>query len=105
MKRIQNVQPLVYAALTDHPETRTDDFILVLEVLKNFITPQMNFETVLKHHTELGVPSFASILRIRRKLQRLYPELTNEATAEMRAKAENDYKAYGKANGERERTV
>lgn len=94
MKRIQNVQPLVYKALADIPETRTDDFILVLEVLKNFITPQMNFETVLKHHLELGVPSFASIIRIRRKLQRQYPELTNKASAEMRSEAEKDYKEY-----------
>lgn len=41
MARIQRVQPLVYKALVDHPETRTDDFILVLEVLKNFATAEM----------------------------------------------------------------
>lgn len=94
MTRIQKVQPLVYKALTDNPETRTDDFILVLEVLKNFITGEMRLETVLEHHAELGIPSFASILRIRRRLQAQYPELTNQATAEMRAEAEKDYRAY-----------
>lgn len=98
MARIQRVQPLVYNALVDKPETRTDDFILVLEVLKNFVTAEMRLETVLEHHTELGIPSFASIIRIRRKLQRKYPELVNEATAEMRAKAEEDYRDYALNN-------
>lgn len=94
MARIKNVEPLVYRALTDNPITRTDDFILVLEVLKNFVTAEMQLETVLVHHTELGLPSFASIIRIRRKLQKRYPELENKATAEMRAEAETDYKEY-----------
>lgn len=94
MARIKNVQPLVYNALVDNPETRTDDFILVLEVLKNFVTPEMRLETVLEHHIELGIPSFASILRSRRKLQRKYPELVNETVAEIRAKEEKDYKEY-----------
>lgn len=98
MARIQNVQPLVYNALVDKPETRTDDFILVLEVLKNFVTPEMRLETVLEHHIELGLPSFASILRTRRKLQRKYPELVNETAAEMREKAEKDYKDYALNN-------
>ena len=98
MARINNVQPLVYRALTDKPETRTDDFILILEVLKNFVTPQMRLETVLEHHAELGVPSFASILRIRRKLQTKYPELVYEPTARMRELAEQDYRDYALNN-------
>lgn len=98
MERIRNVQPLVYNALVENPETRKDDFILVLEVFKNFITGDMRLETVLKHHKELGVPSFASIIRIRRKLQIKYPELLNESTAEMRATAETEYKDYALNN-------
>ena len=98
MERIKNVQPLVYNALVDNPATRADDFILVLEVFKNFITGDMRIETVFKHHKELGVPSFASIIRIRRKLQKKYPELENENTAEMRATAETEYKAYALNN-------
>ena len=94
MERIQNVQPLVYNALVTNPATRTDDFILVLEVFKNFITGDMKLETVLLHHKELGVPSFASIIRIRRKLQKKYPELENASTAAMRTTAETEYKAY-----------
>lgn len=73
MARVKQVQPLVFSALVYNPETRTDDFILVLEVWKNFVTPEMRLETVLEHHTELGIPSFASIVRARRKLQAQYP--------------------------------
>lgn len=98
MARLRKVQPLVYNALADHPETRTDDFILVLEVLKNFVTPEMRLETVLEHHEELGLPSFASILRTRRKLQRKYPELVNTTTAQMREAAEEDYRKYALDN-------
>lgn len=94
MARIDKVQALVYNALVDHPETRADDYLLTLEVLKNFVCEEMSIKTVLEHHTELGIPSFASISRSRRKLQRKYPELVNETAAEMRAEAEKDYKAY-----------
>ena len=94
MKRIQKVQPLVYDALVNAPETRADDFILMLEVFKNFVTSEMSIEAVFKHHLELGLPSFASIIRIRRKLQKQYPELENDTTAKMRNKAEKDYKEY-----------
>lgn len=98
MARIGKVQPLVYNALVDKPETRTDDFILVLEVLKNFVTPEMRLETVLEHHVELGIPSFASILRSRRKLQKKHPELVNKKAAEIRAQEETEYKKYALNN-------
>lgn len=94
MARINKVEPFVYNALVDIPEARTDDFILILEVLKNFVTVEMSLATVLEHHIELGIPSFASILRIRRKLQKKYPELVNEKTAKMRTKAQKEYKEY-----------
>lgn len=94
MARIKKVEPLVYAALTDNPATRTDDFILVLEVFKNFLPNGASFEKALEYHAQLGLPSFASVIRIRRKLQSKYPELVRVETAEMRTAAETDYKAY-----------
>lgn len=98
MERIKNVQPLVLKALAEKPETRKDDFLLVLEVFKNFIKGDMRLETVLLNHKDLGVPSFASILRIRRKLQRKHPELADPNTVEMRESAEREYKAYATNN-------
>ena len=94
MARIQNVQPLVYMALKNTPETRADDYLLVLEVYKHFVSVDMSLKTVLEHHIELGLPSFASIIRIRRKLQKNNPELASLTAAVMREKEEKEYRAY-----------
>ena len=94
MAKITKVEPLVYKALVDNPSTRADDFLLLLEVYKNYITGELTFETVVKHHVELGLPSYVSIPRTRRKLQRRYPELVNEKAAEKRAEEETEYRAY-----------
>ena len=94
MARINKVQPIVLSVLLDNPETRADDHLLVLEVFKKFINPDMSIKTVLEHHIELGLPSFASIIRARRKLQAKYPELVNKTAAEIRAEEETEYKDY-----------
>lgn len=94
MARITKVQPIVYEALLTRPETRADDYILVLEVYKHYISAEMSLKTVLEHHIELGLPSFASILRARRRLQEKYPELVNETAAEIREGEREEYRAY-----------
>lgn len=93
-KLYNKVQPLVFAALVDHPETRADDFKLVREVYNKFVSGEMSFNTVLTHHIELGLPSFASIVRARRKLQKMHPELVSATAAEVRASEEKEYRAY-----------
>lgn len=95
MARLYNqVQPLVFNALVDHPETRADDFMLVREVYNQFVSGEMSFNTVLEHHIELGLPSFASILRARRKLQQKHPELVNAEAAAIREGEREEYRAY-----------
>jgi hypothetical protein len=94
MARINTVQNIVHNILLEIPETRADDHILVLEVYKKFISVDMSIRTVLEHHIELGLPSFASIVRARRRLQVKYPELVNETAAEIRANEEMEYRAY-----------
>lgn len=98
MARIQKVQPLVLEALENNPATRKDDFILILEVLKNFVTADISLETVLKHHVALGVPSFASIIRIRRILQTKHPHLVDAAAANVRAQEQEEFKEYALNN-------
>jgi hypothetical protein len=97
MARIQKVQAKVYEALLERPEARVDDYILVLEVFKHYISAEMSLKTVLEHHIELGLPSFASIVRTRRKLQRKYPELVNATMVAIREGEQKEYKAYAKA--------
>lgn len=94
MAKISKVEPLVYKALIENPSTRADDFLLLLEVYKNFITGELTFETVVKHHIELGLPSYVTIPRIRRRLQKRYPELESENATKIRAEEEKEYKAY-----------
>ena len=98
MARIAKVQQIVHNILIDKPETRADDFILSLEVYKNFVSVEMSLETVFAYHIEFGLPSFASIVRARRKLQKKYPELVNKETAEIRAQEEEEYRAYALNN-------
>lgn len=98
MAKIQNVRPLVYDALLNVPATRGDDFLLILEVLKNFVTETMSLEAVFKHHVELGIPSLASIIRIRRFIQSQDPTLVNAAAQELRAKEEAEFRAYALNN-------
>ena len=95
MARIKKVEPLVHKVLIDKPLTRADDFLLVLEVYKeSFIDDAMSIGAVLENHELIGLPSFGSITRARRKLQAKYPELRNETSAEIRAKEETEYRAY-----------
>lgn len=98
MARINKVEPLVYNALLECPETRADDHILVLEVYKNFVSADMSLQAVFANHIVLGLPSLASIIRIRRKLQLKYPELVDGAAAEIRAGEEQEFRNYALNN-------
>lgn len=94
MARITKLQPLVKEALETNPDTRANDNLLILEVFKHFVNEDMSLKTILEHHIELGLPSFASIVRIRRKLQVKYPELVNETAKQIRAEEEREFRAY-----------
>ena len=98
MARISKVQPIVHNILIDKPETRADDFLLVYEVFRGFVGGGVTLATALKYHKDFGLPSFASIVRARRKLQSKYPELVDQEAAEIRAQEETEYKAYALNN-------
>lgn len=94
MKRLKNIEPKVLAALVNNPKARKDDFILILEVYKYYVDAAIPLKEALINHKELGLPSFASIIRIRRVLQQNDPSLTDPATVEQRAEAEADFVDY-----------
>lgn len=93
MARIAKVQEIVHNILIDKPETRADDFLLVAEVYAPLVG-DLSLKTALGHHRLLGLPSFASIVRARRKLQRMYPELEDKTATEIRAQEEKEYREY-----------
>ena len=96
MAKICKIEPLVYVALQEQPETRGDNFKLYLAVLDHFINLGMSIEAVFAHHVELGIPSLESITRARRKLQEKHPELRNEAADKVRKEEEKEFIEYSR---------
>lgn len=95
MNKIKGVQTIVHQILKEKPETRGDDFLLVLEVLKKYIPKEFSIEWCLINHNKIGLPSFASIIRTRRKLQVDHPELEPAAAVqEFREVQCGKYKQY-----------
>lgn len=91
MKR-GKVKELVLQTLKENEKTRKDDFLLVYEVIlkitnKEFIT----FKELSIDHVYFGIPSYGSITRARRNLQKKYPELKDKKTAEIREIEELKY--------------
>ena len=57
--------------LRTKPRTRNDDFLLINEVYKEYISTQsMSFDLLAKMYRELELPPFESITRARRKIQK-----------------------------------
>lgn len=81
MQKLYKIEDLVKPFLELDPETRADDFLLVLNVYGainiSIIDPLFGatFYDVMKNHRKYKLPSFGSVTRCRRKLQELYPEL------------------------------
>lgn len=80
-------------------ETRDDDMLLYLKVCNAYLkgAGAMPLAEVMTQYKYLGLPSFESVCRIRRKLQAKHPELAgNRHVRRVRAKGEKDYRNYAK---------
>lgn len=95
-RKIYEVENIVLRALEEHPETRKDNFILYIDVLKNFVDIRHSLLYVFENHVELGIPSLESITRCRRKLQEKHPELRNAQAVEIRKDKEKEFIEYSK---------
>lgn len=91
MARLAVVKNLVYKALVDDPRTRSDDYLLILNVLNNYCTTELSLKAVMENHVELGIPSFASIIRTRRFIQAENPSLVDEKAVKIRQAEESEY--------------
>lgn len=93
MKR--EVAETVYKVLVDFPETRNDDSILILRVAEQYVDTSMSFDSILRFHKELGIPSYESITRARRKCQELYDELkSDKQIAKLRKQEELAFREF-----------
>lgn len=90
------IEDLVKEILIKNPKTRNDDFELIAEYYYQLCPEILNmkFSYVFLGHKELGLPSFESITRARRKVQAKYQELANEKTKQKRKYLENEYREF-----------
>lgn len=97
MSKLGKIEPIVKKVLTEYEDTRNDDFKLIYAVYRelNFYhTTKELFCELMLNHNLYNLPPFETITRIRRKLQKDYPELANEKTKEARLNETMDYIDY-----------
>lgn len=95
--KIRQLEKFVKEVLIEVPESRDDDYILIAEVC-NRIQPavgHLQFNVCMLGHKEMGLPSFESITRCRRKLQAEYEELhSSKYLQKLRKEQEEEIRKY-----------
>lgn len=96
MGKLKVIENKVKEIMENNPETREDDFLLVLEVYRTYVdTRYTTIEYLLRNHKNLGIPSMESITRCRRRLQEHYAYLrSSEETQDKRLNQEYDVVDY-----------
>ena len=99
MRNLKTIEGKVRAVLQKDKEARNDDMLLYLKVCNGCLkdTGAMPFAEVMAQYKYLGLPSFESVGRTRRKLQAEHPELLGSIRIQkLRAKQEQNYRRYAK---------
>lgn len=99
MESLKKTEDIVKRLLETYPETRSSDDVLYARVCEYVCKTvgELPFPVVLMHRKKLGIPSYKSVERSRRKLQGAFPELCANADIEAFRKVEEEkYKNYGK---------
>lgn len=95
--KLYKLETIVRKVLEEYPDTRCDDFILIFRVYKEIneaaVLRELFCYTML-NHKEYRLPAFESITRARRKIQKLYPELVDKKTEEIRINETAEYINY-----------
>lgn len=97
MSKIKTIEDKVRYVLEKYPQTRGDDFQLVGSVwIAGYgLNPSIPWASVFGDHKELGLPSWGSITRARRKLQEKHPELrADKEVEEIRMNEQAEYIGY-----------
>jgi hypothetical protein len=86
-------EAMILEVLQEVEASRSDDYVLYAEILDRFYPEVANasFRDALLHR---HVPSYESIARVRRKVQRKYPEYESDRARKKREKLEQEYRAY-----------
>ena len=83
MENLKTIEGKIKAILKKDEETRDDDMLLYLKVCNAYLkgAGAMPLAEVMTQYKYLGLPSFESVCRIRRKLQAKNPELAGNMCA------------------------
>lgn len=99
MKNLKTIEGKVKSVLQENEDARNDDMVLYLALCNLYLKDAgaMPLAQILLNHKELGLPSFESVGRTRRKLQEKCPELLGSTRVRrLRAKGEKAYRRYAK---------
>ena len=99
MDSLKTIEGKVRAVLQENEDARNDDMVLYLALCNLYLKDAgaMPLAQILLNHKELGLPSFESVGRTRRKLQEKCPELLGSVRMQkIRAKGEKAYRGYAK---------
>lgn len=97
MSKIFDVYGKVVSALTEYPETRGDDNLLIVKVdsILNPAVTDMPYGLVMSNRSHFGLPSCESIRRSRQKAQEVKPELRpGKAVCDARADERIQYENF-----------
>ena len=98
MSKLHTMEKIVLEVLEEHPQTRQDDYILMLKVCEK-TNPKIldcTFKLAMKlHHFQM--PNWETVTRCRRKIQAKRPDLVAPVTARKRRKQEEEYRKYAKS--------
>ena len=100
MHNLKTIEGKVRRILEKDEEARNDDMTLYLAVCNSCLkgAGAMPFAEVMAQHKYLGLPSFESISRTRRRLQEKHPELLGSLRMQkLRARGEKAYRKYAKS--------
>ena len=101
MDSLKTIEGKVRAVLQENEDARNDDMVLYLALCNLYLKDAgtMPLAGIMTRHKELGLPSFESVGRTRRKLQEKHPELLgNLRMQKLRARGEKAYRKYAKSD-------
>ena len=99
MRNLKTIEKKVRAVLEKNEDARNDDMVLYLALCNACLKDAgaMPLAEIMTQHKYLGLPSFESVSRTRRKLQAQHPELAGSRPVQkMRATGEKAYRRMPK---------
>lgn len=99
MRNLKTIENKVKTILKKNEDARNDDMVLYLALCNLCLKDAgaIPLAEIMTQHRSLGLPSFESVSRTRRKLQAQHPELAGSRPVQkMRATGEKAYRRYAK---------